>query len=476
MKEKTIGITNTLVQTISRLRFEDLPQEDVDRTKLVLLDSIGCALAGHVVDRGRLAIALAKELGGSAQATLIGSHRTSYNLAAFANGELINALEYDSIGPLSAHVCPYITPPCLAIAEKVSASGKEFVLSLSLALEIGGRVASSFALHRLPKDVPPYYEDTQRFTYANAVFGGVAGACKLLKLGVEKSLNALGIAGASTPVPAVMKWEETAGPAIMVKYNAWTGWVAQLATMAVLLAEKGFTADTTILDGEWGFWKIVGSPFFDVDHLLGGLGNVWHIKEVIFKPYPICGLNHGGIEAINRIMQEHQIKPEEIEEIVIQADPLLQSPNRSATKIESFADMQFSNAYIFALACYYGSKPSPAWLMPNAFGDPRIEALSKRVNVEMHPRTEELMRSKIKAGRMPLFLDTIAEITTRAGRKFTIETTAPKAMTEMELLEKFRMNASYSMLPSSRVETIIEMTQGLEAVDDITKLTRLLVV
>ena len=476
MKERRIGITNTLAQTSTSLRFEDLPQEELHKTKLVLLDSIGCALASHVVDRGRFAIALTKELGGNAQATLIGGHRTSYNLAAFANGELINALEYDPVGPLSAHVCPYVIPPCLAIAEKVSTSGKDFILSLSLALEIGGRVASSFALQRIPKDGPPYYEDTQRFTYANAVFGGVAGACKLLRLDVKKTLNAFGIAGASTPVPAVMKWEETSGPAIMVKYNAWTGWVAQLATMAALLAEKGFTGDTTILDGEWGFGKIIGSPFFDVENLLGGLGNVWHIKEVTFKPYPICGLNHCGIEGISRMVQEHQIKPEEIEEIVIQADPLLQSPNRKATKIESFADMQFSNAFIFALACYYGSKPSPSWLMPTVFGDPRIEALSKRVKVEMHPRTEELMRSKIKAGKMPLFLDTIAGITTKGGRKFTIEITAPKAMTETELLEKFRTNASFSILPSSRVENIIEMTQGLEEVDDITKLTRLLLV
>jgi hypothetical protein len=49
-------------------------------------------------------------------------------------------------------------------------------------------------------------------------------------------------------------------------------------------------------------------------------------------------------------------------------------------------------------------------------------------------------------------------------------------MTETELLEKFRTNASYSILPSSRVENIIEMTQSLEEVDDITKLTRLLLV
>jgi 2-methylcitrate dehydratase PrpD len=278
----------------------------------------------------------------------------------------------------------------------------------------------------------------------------------------------------------VMKWEETSGPAIMVKYNAWSGWVAQLATVAALLAEKRFTGDTTILDGEWGFWKIVGSPFFNVDNLLGGLGEVWHIKEVHFKPYPTCGVNHGGIDGINRIMKENQIRPEEIEEIVVRADPLLQTPNRKITTIESFADMQFSNAYIFALAAYYGDRPSPAWLMPSIFSDPKVEALSKKVRVEVHPRTEELMTNKIKMGKLPVFWDTIVEIMAKGGRKFTIEISAPKGnpanpMTEIELMEKFRTNASYSVLPSSRVNDIIRIINALEEVNDILELTGLLI-
>ena len=480
MKHRFLGVTEALAQSSSRVCFEDLPKEDIEKTKLVFLDSIGCALASHVVDRSRLAIELTKEFGGNPQATVIGSHRTSYGLASFANGELINALEYDSLGPLSAHVCPFVVPPCLAIAERVHASGKELILALALALEIGGRMTSSLAQLKVLKEEPPYYEDAQRFTYANAVFGGVAGACKLLKLDVKKTLNAFGIAGASTPVPAVMKWEETSGPAIMVKYNACSGWAAQLTTVAALLAEKGFTGDTTIMDGEWGFWKIVGSPFFNVDNLLGGLGKVWHIKEVHFKPYPTCGVNHGGIDGINRIMKENQIRPEEIEEIVVKADPLLQTPNRKITTIESFADMQFSNVYIFALAAYYGDRPSPAWLMPSIFSDPKVEALSKKVRVEVHPRTEELMTNKIKMGKLPVFWDTIVEIMAKGGRKFPIEISAPKGnpanpMTEIELMEKFRTNASYSMLPSSRIKDVIEVIKGLGGVDDVTQLTRLLV-
>lgn len=479
MAERTIGVTEALAESCVRVCFEDLPEEDVEKTKLLLLDSIGCALGSYVVDRSRIAVELVKELGGNPQATVIGSHLTSYALAAFANGELLNALDYDAIGPLTAHVCPYVIPSCLAIAERVHASGKELIAALAIGHEIGGRVVNSLAQYKVLKDVPPYYEETQRFTFANAIFGGVTGACKLLGLDVTKTQNAIGIAGASAPVPAGLKWEFTGGPAIMVKYNAWTGHVAQLATVAALLAEKGFTGDTTIMDGEWGFWKIVGSPFFKAENLLQGLGKVWHLQQVEFKPYPTCRLNHAGMEGINRIVKEHGIKPEEIEEIVVKGDPNLLTPNRMTTEIESFADMQFSNVNIFAASAFYGSSPSPAWLMPTSFNDPRIKALSNKIKIEIHPRSGEFIADKIKAGKLPSFWDTIIEITAKGGREFTVEIARPKGtpanpMTEMELIEKFRTNASYSILPSNRSEDIIQITKELEKVDDITKLTRLL--
>lgn len=474
------GVTEKLVDSVMRARFSDLPKETVDKTKLMLIDTVGCALAGYITDRVKLAIELVEESGGNPQASIIGGHRTSHDLAAFVNGELINALDYDCVGPLIGHVCPYATPPCLAIAEKVQASGKELITALALAHEIGGRVGTSLAQHKVLKDEPPYFEDSPRFSYSTTLLGGVAGACKLLGLNANKTASALGIAGASSPVPAGIKWFYNSGPAIMVKYGAWSGWGSKLATNAALLADKGFTGDTTILDGEQGFWQIVGSPFFKVDILLGGLGEVWHIEEIEFKPYPTCRVHHAGIEGINQIMQENRIKPEEIDEIVIKGDPFLQSGNRVVIKIESFADMQFSSANIYAVAACYGDRPSPAWQMPVVYDDPKVKALAQKVRIETHPQTEELITSRVKVDKPPAIWDTIVQITAR-GKKFTSEVTEPKGvstnqMTEAELVEKFMVNASYSMLPTSKAEQIVQTITNLEKLDDITKLARLLTI
>lgn len=472
--------TQELVNFVAETDFKDIPSPVVQKTKQVLLDSIGCALGSYAVDRARIALEFVKELGGKEQATVIGDSKTSLALAAFANGELINALDYDALGPgLGGHIVPYIIPPSLAIGERVKASGKDLIAALALALEIGSRVRSSMPQLRILTEEPPYFGHVPRSSHATpAVFGAVAGGCKLLGLDAKKIANAFGIVGASAPVPAGMKWEQTGGPSIMTKYNAWSGWVALLAAAGALLAEKGFTGDTTILDGEWGFWKIVGAPSFELDKLLQGLGREWHAANVWFKVYPCCGGNHTAIDAINKIMEENEIQPEDVEAIVVETDPFQLTPNRMGTEICSFEDTQFSNAYLYALAVYHGRKPSPAWQLPSTFRDPGITKLMKNVQVRPHPKAEELIINRLKSGEHPIFRQVTVEVIAKR-RKYKMEMTLPKGspakpLTEDELKEKFRNNASYSALRTEKAEKAIEVLCALEELEDITRLTNLL--
>jgi len=476
----SIDVTQQLAKCSIEITYDALPLKLVSKVKYMLLDSIGCALGGHITDKAKIALEFVNEIGGNPQASIIGGYSTSLPLAAFANSELINALDYDYLGPLTGHVAPYVIPPCLAIAEWTHASGKDLILALAVANELGGRVANSLAGFYLPRETPPYYEAVARFSFAYTIFGAVAGAGKLLNLDSKAMKNAFGIAGASAPVPATVKWDNTAGPAIMVKYNAWSGAIAQLATTSVLLAESGFTGDTTILDGDLGFWNMVGSPFFNVDSLFKDWGVHWHIERVSFKPYPVCRRNHSAIDAINEIMQEHKVKPEEIQEVIVKACPFINTPNRMGMDMESCMDVQFRNTYIFAIACYHGRSPSPAWQMPAVFKSPNIKALAEKVRVENHPRTEELILAAKKAGQRPVFRESIVEITV-GGKKLVAEVSVPKGdpgnpLTEAELVEKFKNNSCYSQLKSSKTEEILQMVNELEKVSDVAELMKLLTV
>jgi 2-methylcitrate dehydratase PrpD len=192
-------ITKLVADFVTRTTYKDLPGAVVQKIKQTLLDSVGCALGGYVIDRSKIAIELVKEQGGYPQATIIGNGKTSYTLAAFANGELINALDYEGAGPLTPHVGTYAMPACLSMAERAHASGKDLITALAIGYETGGRVGSSVAPCYMQKDSPPYYELSPRFSYTSSIFGAVAGAGKILRFDNNQMTNALGIAGASTP-------------------------------------------------------------------------------------------------------------------------------------------------------------------------------------------------------------------------------------------------------------------------------------
>lgn len=474
------GITEKVVDFVSETKFEDLPEMVVHKTKQILFDSIGCALGGYVTDRAKISIELAEYLGGNPQASIIGWRKTSYVLAAQVNGDLINALDYDLGDHYLGHLPAPVIPGCLALGERMGASGKELITAVAVGLELASRTRRSLSQLRVPKAEPPYWEWSPRFGWSTAIFGGVGSAGKIIGLDGEKMANAFGIAGASTPVPAHMHWyfakEQT-----MTKYNNWQGWMAHLATVAALAAEKGFTGPTKILEGEWGFWKIFGSPFFKVETLIGGIGNEWCIDKVSFKYYPCCWLNGTSIEAISKIVQENKIDPADIEEIVIQGDSeLWQTPNRMMTEIKSFCDTQFCNTYLPAVAAYYGHKPSPSWQSAATYGDPAITNLMKKVKIVPHPRTEELISNAFKSGGLPIFMNAIVDVIAK-GKRYTAEVNSPKGspenpVTGQELEAKFRHNATFSNLRSDKVEKVIEMLYELEKVDDITELTEWLTV
>ena len=222
MKE---SITQEIVRFAAETQFDDLPDEVVHETKRTLLDSIGCAIAGLSVEKGKLALKLARRLGGTPESNIIGTgEKVSCCSASFANGELINALDYDAV-LLPGHVSPFVIPAILALAECNETSGRDLIVALALGHEISARVGG--ALNPIVKmtkegseagkcEWPPV------FGYSPCVFGGAAGASKILGLNQEKMTYAMGLAGYLAPGQTMAKWY-TSPPAGMTKYLS-AGW------------------------------------------------------------------------------------------------------------------------------------------------------------------------------------------------------------------------------------------------------------
>ena len=137
------------------------------------------------------------------------------------------------MGPLTAHACPYVTPSCLAAAERVHASGKELITALTLAHEIGGRVDASLAQLKVLKEEPLYYEESPRTSYVRTIFGGVAGAGKLLGLDASKMA---GLPGKCQPYIMTLRYRQIHAWAFVDPFMPYilTFYVMSLHQLAIL--------------------------------------------------------------------------------------------------------------------------------------------------------------------------------------------------------------------------------------------------
>src|SRR6266404_3994349 len=91
--------TQALATFACSLTLGDIPPDTVARAKRIILDTLGCAIAATTLGDGcRETIDVMRRLGGPLEATIIGcGTKVAAPHAAFANGALAHALNYDPI-------------------------------------------------------------------------------------------------------------------------------------------------------------------------------------------------------------------------------------------------------------------------------------------------------------------------------------------------------------------------------------------
>src|SRR6185437_9650361 len=75
------------------------------------------------------------------------------------------------------------------------------------------------------------------------------------------------------------------------------GWGAHAAVSAAQLVAQGFTGPPTVLEGRFGFFQAWLHGTFDPKAITDGLGEVWSVPGIFFKPYPANHFTHAGIDA-----------------------------------------------------------------------------------------------------------------------------------------------------------------------------------
>jgi 2-methylcitrate dehydratase PrpD len=406
-------VTNALSQSISAMRWDDLPETVRHAAKRSLLNGIGTALGSA---HAPVVIALAKTLqtfSDSRQAMLIGGGRMDAGSAAFVNAVASNLLDFDDTHlPTIIHPTAPVASAALALAEWRGLSGRQ----LLEAFVGGGETACRIGLGVSPN----HYARGWHITSTCGVFGAAAACARLIGLDAGRTAHALGIAASLSA--GIVENLPTSGK------NASVGNAARNGMLAALLAEAGQQAASTAIEGPLGWARTCGDTP-DIDAMIGDLGTRWEFARNTFKPYPAGIVMHAVIDACLDLRITHKFDPAGIASVTVTGDALLLA--RGDRHVATAGDARVSIHHCAAVALLYGRAGVHEFSETIVF-DPDVVALRGRVKA-------------VRDDTMPVGAARVT-ITCRDGREFSTEVAEARGgparpLSDADIEAKFRDGA-----------------------------------
>jgi 2-methylcitrate dehydratase PrpD len=458
-----------LAKNMVGVKYSDLPGDVVDHTKKQILDIVGVALGGSSKAGVKELAEIVIDWGGKEESTTFcfGKKVPAPN-AAQVNATMGHALDYDDTGDGPTHPSVIIVPTALAVAERQSkVNGREFITAVALGTDFMGRLGQAFRSGLKTVPVAGHPGAGWHLTALYGYFASAGVASRLLGLGEEKLVNALGIA-----------YHQCSGNGQCVTEGALTkrmgpGFAARGGIVAALMAEKGITGAKESLEGEVGLFNLYHKGEYDPNPLTAELGKRFAGLHAAMKPYPCCKGTHSYVDVALAMVKKHQIKPLDIKEITVFGQDekyFLLYPLEKRRRPENPVDSQFSIPWAVATVFARG-RAGIGDFTEEAINSADILDISGKVHVALDKNVGE------KKGMIPAKI----RVTLKSGKTCTEQADIPLAGPEKPLPffdyeRKFRDCASYAIKPRTamQMDKIVALVKQLENVADIRELIELL--
>ena len=299
--EKKLSLSQQIAEIGAGLKFEDLPERVVNNSKMFIMDLLGNIIASRHVDSSLTCLNAVRELGdGDPVSTAIGcNYKTTPQMAALINGTFGHAFDMDDDHRYGTqHSSVVVFPAILALAEKYGCSGKDVLTAFAYGSEITIRLGEAF-------EGQTYYQGFHP-TGTCGVFGATGGAAKLLGLDAEKITYALGLAGSQAA--GLLEWK--AQGTWSKRYQA--GHPAMCGVISAIMAKNGYTAPTTVWDGQDGFLRAYSyKDIWNEAKVYEEFGKRWEMADTSIKVHACCRfsapLADAGVDLFNRGVDYKQV-------------------------------------------------------------------------------------------------------------------------------------------------------------------------
>ena len=300
-------VTQRLAQFVAShpLRgWSDAVDHEAHRT---FINWVGCAVGAAHHETAQAALGAVQALQPAAQASLLGRReRVDMASAALVNGISSHTFDFDDTHLKTIiHPAGPVASAVLALAEHSGASGRELIDALVLGIDVSCRVGNAM--------YPDHYDRGWHITGSTGMLGAAAACARLLKLDVQKTAMALGIA-ASQPIGMREQFGTMTKP-------FHPGGAARAGLMAALLAQHGYTASPRALEAPRGMMQTISTKN-DWSEITSELGQRFEISFNTYKPFA-CGIViHPSIDACAQL-REQGVGPEQVERIELKVHSLV---------------------------------------------------------------------------------------------------------------------------------------------------------
>jgi 2-methylcitrate dehydratase len=462
-----LSIARQMAQFALKLKYEDLPEAVVTEVKRYLYDSVGCALGGYHTRDVNILRDIYKDMGGKEETTVIGfGDRIPAVNSTLVNSLMIRALDFNDIYWKEDPSHPSdLIPAALSMGEMVGSSMKDVIVAIVLAYEFEQRLC----LFATPGIRERKWHHATLTQFVSPIVAG-----KLLGLTEDQMVNAIGISGSHNHTIGC----PTAGTLTMMK-NTVDPMAVQSGVFAAFMAQKGYSGTEKVFEGKEGFmdafigWNAkdetnkpadmegrdgVSSWDWDVDALVGKLGESFKILECGMKAFPTEALTHTHISCMINAMVNNDLDYTDIEEVKVtafaQAYDILFDPAKYRPASRETAD--HSLPYCMAVAMV-DKKITTESFSDEKLSDPKVFEVIDKIKGEPSQAFEAMFPAK-QPSRVV--------VTTKDGRVFEEYMEYPKGdprepMTMDDLENKFN-SLSCDLLDPNRQKEIKDMIFSCE--------------
>ena len=248
-----------------------------------------------------------------------------------------------------------------------------------------------------------------------------------------------------------------------------TGRAAQSGVYSAVLAQKGLTGITDVLEAAYGGYLSSYADTPNAARLTAGLGVEWETAKVGYKPHASVTSIHSALDALTVLMTCHDLRPDDIVHLDVGVSSMTFVHCAWDYKAQGVTAAQMNLFYGLAVVAHDGAAFVRQY-REDRLAEPQLMAFIARISAAVDPEIDAMG---------PAFRHA-ASVTaqTRDGRTLTHRIMNRRGSPENPLSAadveyKFR-NVVEACLPASAVERFVTLSRTLETLSSIDELIALM--